>query len=360
MKIMKKVILCFVLLAVTILPFLSAGCNFEVSYKGTSENLKKAIAVVDNSTYFKAGTVTISNSSITLTKVPSVNKNFTIDSTYDEVNKYYNTIFAYTFEYIKDNSLIFATPPMVEALTETQEELYKVLEEEIKSFKNSCADFESEIVDVNKYFANSESYGESSKEVFVLNYKKAYRDLIFDAFDLANAMEDVLNSVYKEISYLESSEREGSVYKSFEDGVSIRIFEGYFSFIVDSFDCRTLVPNGDANEYMLEVVDTYNAAKTQMLTFYKDIAKERNEKILTNAQIKNIQKSINIYFAETGLYQHAYDKIEFVKFYFDHDCDLERYTKDNYANQHYFDKINEYINYTLPDFTDYVTEKFSK
>jgi len=360
MKILKKVVLSFLLVAVIIFPFLGTGCNFEVSYKGTSENLKKAISVVDGSTYFKSGSVTISGQDIALTKVPALNKNFIIDATYDEVNKYYNTIFSYTFEYIKDNSLIFTTPPMVEALTESQEELYKVLEEEIKVFKKSCSNFEDEIVDVNKYFANSESYGESSKEVFVLNYKKAYRDLIFDAFDLANAMEDVLNSVYKEISYLESSEREGSVYKSFEDGVSIRIFEGYFSFIVDSFDCRVLVPNGDANEYMIEIVNTYQAAKNQMLTFYKDIAKERNEKILTNAEIKNIQKSINIYFAETGLYQHAYDKLEFVKFYFDNDCDLERYIKDNYANQHYFDKINEYINYTLPDFTDYVTAKFSK
>ena len=43
--------------------------------------------MVDGSTYFKSGSVTISGQDIALTKVPALNKNFIIDATYDEVNK---------------------------------------------------------------------------------------------------------------------------------------------------------------------------------------------------------------------------------------------------------------------------------
>lgn len=358
---MKKItkIIGFTALALTTLSsvFLFPGCDFSVNYKGTSEKLNEVVKAVEGDSFTKG---TISASAIELAKVPNVATEFVESDSYSEINRFYNTIFSYSIEYIKDNAKILETPPTVESLTEYQENLYKTLENEIASYQNEIIDFKTEIENVNRYFKNAESYGKSSEEIFVLNYKKAYRDLIYETFDLANAIEDIMDNVYQEIDYVESSEKEGAVFKSLEKGINIRIFEGYFSFIVDSFDCRVPALNQDANVYMSEILETYSNAKTQMITFFANVSKEEGNTIsISKKEIERIQASIDIYFEETQLYQNAYDKLNFVEFYFDNDCDLDRYINSDYANKNYYEKINDYINYTLPNLTNYISSTFS-
>ncbi len=338
---------------------LLGGCDFSVNYKGTSNKLNEVIKLIDEKEYFSTGSVIISGTTVNFTQVPKVSSAFVGNENYAEINNYYNTIFDYCTNYIKTNAAILATPPTVESLTEKQENLYKTLDDEISSFKEIVVSFEKEISNVNKYFDNAESYGESSEEVFVLNYKKAYRNFIYEAFDLANAIENVMDSVYLEIDYIEDSTKTSKVYKSLEKGINIRIFEGYFSFIVDSFDCRVPKANKDANEYMYEILDTYDNAKSQMLSFYKQVTRTNLPAVLTDDEIATIQKSIDMYFEETMLYQNAYDKLGFVSFYFDNDCALDRYINNDYANKNYYEKINDYINYTLPNLTNYVSSTFS-
>jgi len=338
--------------------FLFSGCDFNVNYKGTSEKLNEAVSVLDGECFTK-GTIAIESENFELAMVPKVSSKFVGDDDYIEVNSYYNTIFSYCNNYIKENAKILETPPTVESLTEYQEDLYKKLDKEIATYKQSLVDFKIEIEDINKYYNNSTSYGETSEENFVRNYKKAYRDLIYDAFDVSNAIEDVMDNVYKEIDYVESSEKEGKVFKSLEKGISIRIFEGYFSFIVDSFDCRVPIANQDANSYMHEILETYANAKKQMVTFFKNSSKGDTNISISEKEIERIQALIDIYFEETELYQNAYDKIGFEKFYFDNDCALDMYIRDNYANKNYYEKINDYINYTLPNLTNYISSTFS-
>ena len=338
---------------------LLGGCTFEVSYTGTRDKLNEIVKELSSSKKLVDGSVYIDGTSIRMSTIPGVSSAFSKDESYVEINRYYNTIFSYCADYIIESSQIIATPPTVESLTEYQENLYQKLEEEIATFKTSLKEFEKDIDNVNKYFENIADYGESSKDIFVLKYKKAYRDLIFDAFDIANAVEDLTGSVYSEISYKESSEKKGQVFKSLEEGVNIRIFEGYFSLIVDSFDCRIPEPNTDANEYMHEIIATYNSAKASMQTFYKNSRKNKQTISITNKEIEEVKETIKIYFEETALYQEAYDKLGFVDFYFDNDCALERYTKDNYANQNYYDRINDYVNYTLPNLTNFVSTTFT-
>ena len=338
---------------------LLGGCNFSVNYTGTRDKLNEIVKEVNTSKSLTDGSINIGGTNIRMSTIPNISSVFANDASYDEVNKYYNTIFSYCVDYIKTSSQIIATPPTVESLTEYQENLYQKLEEEIAVFKTSLNDFARDVENVNKYFENKDDYGESSKEIFVLNYKKAYRDLIFDAFDIANAIEDLTGSVYAEISYKESSERKGQVFKSLEEGINIRIFEGYFSLLVDSFDCRIPEAITGANEYMHEIIATYKSAQSSMQTFYKK-AKTRNNTIsITNKEIEEVKETIKIYFEETALYQEAYDKLGFVEFYFDNDCALERYVKNNYANQNYYDRINDYINYTLPNLTNFVSTTFT-
>lgn len=338
---------------------MASGCTFEVNYTGTRDKLNEVIKIVNTSENFTDGSISIGGLNIRMDKIPNVSSAFVGSESYREVNNYYNTIFSYCFDYIKTTSQIIATPPTVESLTEYQENLYQTLEEEIEVFKNSIKEFEKEVQNVNKYFANAASYGESSEEIFVLNYKKAYRDLIYDTFDIANAIEDLTGSVYSEIHYKESSEKKGQVFKSLEEGINIRIFEGYFSFIADSFDCRKPEPNTDANEYMHEIISTYDSARVTMLTFYKNAKKEKGLISITNAEIEEVKETMASYFEETALYQEAYDKLNFVDFYFDNDCALDRYEKNDYANRNYYDRINDYINYTLPSLTNFVSTTFN-
>ena len=339
--------------------FLFSGCDFIVNYKGTSDKLNEVIKLVSEEEYFTDGAINIDGTEIEISKVPNVSKNFVENENYTEINNFYNTIFSYCIEYVKDNAVILATPPTVESLTEKQEDLYKVLDEKISIFKTATEDFDREIGNINKYFDNASAYGESSEEIFVLNYKKSYRNYIYEAFDLANAIEDVMDSVYEEIDYVENLEKKGKVFKSLQDGINIRIFEGYFSFIVDSFDCRVPIANKDANVYMHEILETYNNAKKQMLTFYKNVSKNEGNILITEKEIETIQKSIDTYFEETELYQNAYNSLEFVKFYFDDDCDLDRYKANDYANKNHYEKINDYINFTLPNLTNYISNTFS-
>lgn len=358
MKKMKILTLGLALSAVMTAPILLSACDFSVNYQAASDKLNEAVALLDEESKYTEGKVLISGEVISLSKIPAVSANFINNASYDEVNKNYNTIFSYTVEYIKTNAKILATPPTVEALTEKQENLYKTLEEKIETFKNECKDFNKEIENVNKYFENMTAYGSSKSEAFVLNYKKAYRDFVYDCFDLANAIEDVMASVYQEIDYEEYADREGEVFKSFEDGINIRIFEGYFSLLVDTFDCRFPTENIDANNHMRKILATYKTAKANMIDFYKSVVKD-NKVEMSKEEIQSVQETINVYFEETAMFQHSYDKIEFAKFYFDNDCDLEKYIENNYANKHYYDKICEYIDYTLPKLTNYVSQTFS-
>ncbi len=359
MKKLKILVLCIALSLLMISPTLLSGCDFTINYKGTSDKLNEVIALLDNEEKYKEGSVKILGENITLTKVPQVSEMFTHNSAYDEVNKYYNTIFSYTIDYIKSNAKILATPPTVEALTERQEKLYQILEEEINEFKNECNDFNKDIERLSERFENLTAYGSSSSDVFVLDYKKAYRDFIYDCFDLANAVEDVMASVYSEIDYIENVDKKGAVFKSFEDGINIRIFEGYFSFIADTFDCSVPTENKDANGYMKKILTTYTVAKSNMLNFYKEISTIDTTTSMTMEEIEAVKNTIDTYFEETQMFQRAYEKINFSKFYFDDDCALDDYVKGNYANKHYYDKICEYINYTLPNLTNYISQTFS-
>ena len=66
----------------------------------------------------------------------------------------------------------------MKTLSEKQENLYEILNLAIDKFSAGLTTFENELSTINHYFKNYEFYGKSSAEVYVLNFKKAYRNFI--------------------------------------------------------------------------------------------------------------------------------------------------------------------------------------
>lgn len=349
------------LLALTSLLTL-AGCDFTVKYKEYSTKLDKAILSIQQDDSFTAGTVKIGVNNYNCEVLPALSQKFANDLSashhYKEINEIYDSAFSYTMKYIVDYAQIIDTPPTVEALTEKQENLYKGLTKKIDEFNKTREEFSKDVTLFNNYYANTSLYGQSSKEIFILNYKKSYRDLINASFSLANALEDITGSVYTEIDYTEFANKTSTVTKVFSHGINIRVFKGFFTFLVDSFDCRIPQLNVDANQYMQEVLATYNNMKALYLNYYKTMKSSSLSVSLTQAEIDSIKETISVYLAETDLYEKAYKDIGFEKFYFDDDCNLEKYVQSNYANRNRYLKINDYINNTLPAFTEFIADIF--
>jgi hypothetical protein len=136
------------------------------------------------------------------------------------------------------------------------------------------------------------------------------------------------------------------------------VFEGYFSFLVDSFDCRIPTNNVDANEYMKEINQTYLNTKENYFDFYQTMKASTFVPKFTETKIKSIKHSISKYFEEMELYQKAYDNLDFVTFFFDDDCNLQAYVLSNQAHKYNYEKIQDYLLNTLPNLTNYISSNF--
>lgn len=355
-KFFNSLMICLIAVLCIGTGFVFAGCNFEVNYKTTAEKLTNAVQKLNNKN-FTSGEIRIDGTVIDAKKLPNYSSLFVSSDYYTEINVYYDSIFSFSLDYISDSIKILETKPTVETLTESQEDLYALLNEQIDDFSNSIDAFKSEIENVNKRFDESENYSEN-KDLFVLNFKRAYRDVIYDVFELSNSVEDVLAKVYSKIDYEELSTKKGTTFKSLKNGFDIRIFEGYFSLIIDSYDCQIPTKSIDANQYMNEMLSLYNTAKNQYKNFYTKISTASGTKTLTADEIEKAQETIGIYFEETELFQDAYEKLNYKKFFFDDDCNLEEYENKDYSNRHYYNKIKDYVKNTLPELADYVFDKF--
>lgn len=358
MKVLSLVICC---LCIMVSPIFFSACNFAVNYKETSQKLNELVTHLTTNSQFTSGVITVNSKSYAGNLMPVRETRFKEDTeNYVEINQIYDTVFSYVVDYIKDNAELFKTPPTVESLTEAQEGMYSNLHRQIDLFNSEIDTFSRVIKDVNNYYAEQENQGQSSKAIYTLNYKQAYAKLISQSFNVANALEDITASVYTEIDYNEFANKKGDAFKSLEHGILIRVFEGYFTFLVDSFGYRVPTLNVDANAYMKEVMGLYNSARSSYLSLYQSMKGRVAGTVpqFTQVEIDSIKLYMQTYFAETELYKTAYNNLNFVNFYFNDDCDLDKYIASNSANQNYYNKICDYLGNVLPNLTQYISAKF--
>lgn len=358
---MKKVctiLASFVLLFIGVFSIFSiSGCDFNVNYKETGNKLKEITTYISKSSNYESGKVTIDGEDYTYScqGLPNVVCKTKDVEKYYEIEKYYDSAYAYAINYIIDNSNLLSQKPTVETLNEEQEELYKKLNVEIDEFFDNINAFEHEIENFNRYYNEIEKYSISSKELNHLNYKRAYRDHINAAYELINAIDNVADQVYKDVKYKEQDPTK-ETYKSFVKPINLKIINGYFAFIADSFDCRIPDTNENSNEHKISIVETYNKAKVSYINHFKKIIDGQKKTInLSDDKIKEIRKASTKYFEEMEIYKVSYEKFGFIDFFFEDDCDLNSYTDKNYANKNFYNKILDYMNYTLPSFTAYLS-----
>lgn len=393
-------VVCFLMMAPIVL---LTGCNYEIDYKTTSDKLSSAIAAIKSSKCFSVGGIEVDLFPGSSTRdlavsydtefKPKLNFGTENVESFKEVNDYYSTVFAFSMNYISQNMLILSTKPRLKTLNERQEDLYEALNRTIDAFKGSIPNFERDVEKINQYYANKETYGTSSEEVYFLNFKKAYRDFIHKALDLSYAIENLTAEVYTEFDFKEYKFKEGTTFKSLEDGINAKVFEGYFEFLVDTFECRVPTLIIDANETMQDVVSSYQviqtdfkelfgqyvahaslSARAQIEAFLNDASldlttEERSyleglkdsyglKANMTKDEIADARSVAEVYFQEMELYEKAYERIGFEKFYFDDDCDLDGYMAKDTANVNRFNKIKDYLLNVLPRFNDYIFTTF--
>ena len=395
-----SLILCLILFAIPILTL--AACDFTVDYKTTSDKLNASIKKIEDSASFGDGNIELElfdgeheNIKVNYSSkfLPNLTFGEEFKNSYKDINDLYNTIFAFSMNYVESNAAILSTKPNVKTLSERQENLYENLDRAIDKFSNGISKIEKEVSEINHYYSNKIAYGESSEEVYLLNFKKAYRDFIYIVLNLSNAIDDVTADIYTEFDYIEYMNKHGSRFKSLENGINIKVFEGYFEFLIDAFDCRVPSLAIDANGTMEEVVSLYNSVKVDYKNLFKkyiahtdnsahlliescladdslgltveqkaylnDLKDSYGQKEnMRQEDISNARKIVNAYFGEMELYRKSYKNLGFGTFYFDNDCDLDGYISRDSANKNRYEKIKDYLVNVLPNFVEFIDLTF--
>lgn len=344
-KIFLPVILVFAFL-VSIFSF--AGCGTNI---GTlSENLKKM-----NDELLKYSEVIAKNESEINTQnyysfsygtvIDGILESGNAQETFVELDMYFSPIFSLSMSYV-DFNLSIITNLKDEEMNDKTKDSLNDLNQKVVDFNNEIVPFVSARNDLASYFYE---YGqtEEENEVNVANdnelraFKREYAKFVDKAVQLSLSLKNAVEAT----GDLENTENVMLVKNSILNEI-LPVFHNFLVMDIGTFNWQ----ESKVTETKTTILSYIDSLIENLNTFIQIFQTNEGLKVLDKTEIKNIENLANNFMTEVQDYNIALQNLNIENLAVHYSNEMGEYLKDNKNAMIYLEKINQFVNNTLPTY----------
>lgn len=349
----KSLLLSFVLgLTGLLAVFGLAGCG-DTSLATIKENYQKL-----NETYaqyaevFKTGVCEGLNTKY-LISYGSVVDNY-VDankSGYVELESRYNMMLAISNDYI-DNNIAYVTNFEEKELSGDSKSAINKLNEKLVEYTNSISNFVNARNSFVTYF--SEFNGQLNEEAdaaYLRRFKKSYGDLVSKNINLSMSLAKAIETteIFNLLKNTEPTENDTNIIKEYIRAKMLPIFSEFMVTEIENNLNWSATPETESKSKIDELLSSLSTAFDSYKQHF--VTSNTNSNKMTTKEVNDLFKMIEEFFVETDSYYKALKELNISTFAINFDFDMKKYKEQNQLAEVYLEKLEQFINFTLNNFT---------
>lgn len=254
---------------------------------------------------------------------------------YDELYKYYNSIFSLAMSYIDENIDIVANLPDEEMNDETKKQLDD-LNQKIVNFNNGIQGFVSARNQLSSYFNN---YTDSAPDAYaklseLRSFKSEYGKFVNNAVEISLS----LSSAVSATGDLDETDNVMLIKNSICNKI-LGVFHKFFVMNIGSFNWA----ESTENELKARIDLIISNLETNFEKYISLCHAKENFQTLTIEDIAVIKKEAENFLTEVDDYYYAIDKLNLKDLSVNHYNDLDEYLEKNQNAEVYLEKIEQFV-----------------
>lgn len=351
----RNLILSLVICVASILGLVTlGGCN-EVSLGVVSENFEKL-----ETTYQQYSNIFNSGVSDKITTSYIINYGTKVDSYisenkdgYVELKNIYNSVLIISNDYIDNNKEYVKNLNESKLSDSSKKSLTKLnsslvaYTKEISKFVNSRKTF------VDFFESSSDILTEKENSAYLRKFKKAYGVLIDKNLELAKCLVEVIENT-NIFTLLQSTEPTQNDTKIVKEYIRAKMLPIYSEFMIVELENK-INWNSQQQTLTKDRIDTVLETLKVEFSDYKTNFVNPNRierKLDSKDEMSDLLSKIEDFFTEIDVYYQALRKLNISSLATNYANDLEEYKKVNAFADIYLERIEQFVNVSLPSFLD--------
>lgn len=351
----RNLILSLVICVASIFGLVSLGGCSEVSLSVVSESFDKLETTYQQySNIFKNGvsdgvtTSYIINYGTKVDSYISANKDG-----YVELKDLYNSVLIISNDYIDNNKEYVKklnesklSDSSKKALTKLNSSLV-VYTKEISKFVNSREIF------VNFFQSSSNNLTDKENSAYLRKFKKAYGALVEKNLELAKCLTKVIETT-DIFTLLQSTEPTQNDTKIVKEYLRSKILPIFSEFMISELENKINWNSQQQTSTKDRIDDVLSTLKLEFSTYKTNLvsSSKTERKLDSKEEMNDLFSKIEDFFTEADVYYQALKKLNISSLATSYANDLEEYKKVNNFAEIYLERIEQFINVSLPSFLD--------
>lgn len=352
----KKTLASLALGCCSVLALFGLGGCGEVSTKTLSENFDKLDATYQEySEVFKQGTVDNLSTDYLITYGSIVDQYVTEQKEgYVELLSLYNSTLVISSDYIKNNEE-YVKNLDDSTLSKDSKAAIKILNKSLVDYTDTISDFVRARKNFVEYFEQfNGQLNEESNSAYLRKFKKSYGELVSKNIELSMNLAKTIETteIFDLLKKTDPTENDTKIMKEYIRAKLLPIFSEFRITEIEN----NLNWNGQAQTETKTRIDNLLASLDSKFSTYKArfVGESGDLKILTSEEMNTLFDYIGKFFLEVDSYMDALKKLNISVLSVDYNNDLESYLGRNPFAETYLEKIEQFVEISLPNFMDQV------
>lgn len=353
---LKKTLTCLALGCCSVLALFGLGGCGEVSTKTLKENFDKLDATYQEySQVFTQGTVDNLDTNYFIT-YGSVVDGYIAERKegYVELLDIYNSTLVISSDYI-DNNKEYVKNLDDKNLSKESKQAIKDLNGSLLDYIDTVSDFvKSRKIFVEYFEQFNGQLSEESSNAYLRKFKKSYGELVSQNIELSMNLAKTIETteIFELLKKTTPTENDTKIMKEYIRAKMLPVFSEFKITEIEN----NLNWNGQAQTETKTRIDELLASLESKFSIYKEkfVGEDVALKTLTSEEMNRLFEYIENFLSETDAYMKALKGLNISMLSIDYDNDLEKYKEKNPFAEIYLEKMEQFIEISLPNFMNEV------
>lgn len=271
---------------------------------------------------------------------------------YAELLTKYNAVLVISNDYI-DNNKSYVMNLTDEKINADSKKSFKALNNSLLEYTESISDFVRARKSFMEYFAQfNGELGNEANEAHLRKFKKEYGNLVDKNLELSMSLAKSVESteIFDLLKNTTPTQNDTKIVKEYIRAKMLPIFSEFMiSEIENNLNWNAQVATETKTRIDQLLGKLNNSFEVYKARFVKS---NENVKVLTNKEMNSLFEMVENFLVETDEYYKALKGLDISALAVQYDNNLENYKKTNKLAEVYLEKMEQFINITLPKFVE--------
>lgn len=270
---------------------------------------------------------------------------------YVELQSRYNIMLVISSDYI-DNNISYVTNFEEAKLSAESRSAINKLNENLVEYTNTIESFVNARKSFVTYF--SEFNGQLNEEAdaaYLRRFKKSFGELVSKNINLSMSLAKAIETteIFNLLKNTEPTENDSKIIKEYIRAKMLPIFS---EFMITEIENNLNWSALTATESKTKIDELLSKLNTEFESYKQHfVVSNGNTNKMTTKEVNDLFNLIENFFVETDSYYKALKELDISAFAINYDFDMKKYKEQNQLAEVYIEKLEQFINFSLNNFT---------